>query len=114
MPNQETKVKWENIRARLARAINFTRARSVTVGLSSTTLESSIAEAIVQIDSAQFGNIESLGEKDQYLEDNSGVNSGANKGSLQKVEDLITLYYGDGTTEGLFSQLSKLAEPNSD
>jgi hypothetical protein len=104
--------KWENVRSHLARAITFTRSRAVASGLSGTTLESSLAEAIVDVDSAQVSPITSLGEGDTYVEEPEGVDSGVRKGSLQKVEDLITLYYGDDNTEGLFDQLKGLAAPD--
>ena len=104
------KFKWNNIRIGLARAVSFTRSRDLARGISGTTLKSSIAEAIVDIDASAGDPVETLGEEGVYMADDAMTGTGVRKGKLQKVEDLITLYFGDGTTPGLFAEYKNLGD----
>jgi hypothetical protein len=121
---------WRNIRILMNRAITFSRGRESARGLAGTTLQSSIADAIRELDSAQGDPIESLGEQSAILVEEvpvldysqdppvpipgvtAKVGSGVGKGKLQKVEDMILLFYGDGGANvGVFEQLQELTDP---
>lgn len=123
---------WRNIRVLLSRAVEFSRGREAAKGVAGTTLQSSIAEAIRELDSQHGDPITSLGQASSvvaeevpvldYTQDppvpiqglTVNVGSGVGKGKLQKVDDLILLFYGDGGDNvGLFAQLRELEEPNA-
>jgi len=107
---ESNKFKWDNIRVGLARAVSFTRSRDLARGISGTTLKSSIAEAIVDIDASTGDPVETLGDEETYVADDSLTGTGVRKGKLQKVEDLITLYFGDGEALGLFAEYKNLGD----
>lgn len=117
--------KWENIRVLVAQATSFARARETSQGIAGTTLQSSIAEAIVELDSAAVDAIDAYGDGAVILDNASGLQdaegnaigvqayllSGTDKGKLQKVRDLRLLFFGDGSEPGVLDQLRALADP---
>jgi len=107
---QSNKFKWQNIRIGLSRALSFTRSQEMGLGIAGTTLKSSIADAISDLDSSFGDPVGTLGEEDIYVSDEEMVGSGVMKGKLQKIDDLIKLYFGDGSTPGLFAEYKNIGD----
>lgn len=104
--------KWSNLQVLIARAVTFSRSRAQAVGASGTTLQSVLAEAIVEIDSAQDDPLASLGGGAlPVVDSNPELGTGIGKGKLQKVEDLLTLFFGDGVNPGLLDELKNADNP---
>lgn len=121
---------WRNIRVLVERAITFSRGREAAKGIAGTTLQSSIADAIRELDSSHGDPIDSLGVETAVVVENvpvldysqdppvpipgvsADVGSGVGKGKLQKIDDLLLLFYGDGGDNvGLFEQLQAVESP---
>ena len=108
----DPKFKWSNLLVLIARGVTFSRSRAVAIGASGTTLQSVLAEAIAELDSAQDDPLTSLGAGSTVVSDTeTSLGTGIGKGKLQKVEDLITLFFGDGVTPGLLEQLKDTDNP---
>jgi len=99
---------WENVRANMAHGSTFLRSRETAAGLAGTTLQSSIADAIFELDASAYDPVTSLGEGDAPLVTRDGARSPVRKGKLQQVEDLIRFYYGDEEREGFFAYAERL------
>lgn len=107
-----TEKHWESVRTTIAGATIFAQSKAVSVGIAGTTLQSSIAEALNELDTARIDPVTSLGEGDTTiaLSAEMGDLPPRRKGKIQRIEDAIQLFYGDGENPGLFEQLRELPD----
>lgn len=99
------------VRQALAQGAAFARAQEATAGAAGTTLQTAIAEAIYDLDSSQIDPVANLDPgTSQYQE---GL-ARTRMGKLQRIQAMKVLFFGDGTTKGVFDTVREMASTTPD
>ena len=100
---------WDEIRRNVAQGLSWVKARENSIQAVGTTLEQSILEAVVELDSSQTDVISTLGEGNllEYRDDGA-----LRPGQLQRLEQMKEYFFGDADTEGLLDAMRESEDPN--
>ncbi len=102
---------WDETRVQVAQAVAVIRAREVADRGTNTTLEISLLEEIVALDSAQTSAVDTLGAGNLIEHADDG---NVRPGRLQQLEAMRTLFFGDSASgqEGLLDMMRKMPDPS--
>ncbi len=102
---------WDDVRQNIAFGLGWLKARENSIQAQGTTLEQSILEEVVALDSSQVDAVETLGEGNliDYSDDGS-----VRPGELQRLEQLRNYFFGDSESgqQGLFDAMREMDDPN--
>lgn len=99
---------WDKIRQNIAYALNWVKARENSEQALGTTLEQSILEEVVRIDSSQVDPVQTLGEGNliDYRDDGS-----LRPGSLQELDKLEKYFFGESGSDGVIERIKREDDP---
>lgn len=101
---------WDDAKRSIAAALAWVKARENAEQALGTTLEQSILEELVRLDSQQGDAVTGLGSGGLVAyQDDGSVRIGA----LQELDKLEAQFFGDDTTKGLLATLREMPDPNS-
>ena len=101
----------DDAREQVARALSGIQGREIAARGTNTTLEISILEAIVALDSEQASAVSTLGDGNLIEHSDDG---NVRQGELQRLAALESAFYGDPATgqKGLLDTLREMPDPN--
>lgn len=101
----------DSAREQVARALSAIQGREIAACGTNTTLEISILESIVALDSEQASAVATLGDGNLVEHSDDG---NVRPGQLQRLAALESAFYGDAATgqKGLLDTLREMPDPN--
>ena len=101
---------WDETRLQVARALSAVQSREIAARGTNTTLEISILEGVVALDSAQVSAVDTLGEGNLIEHTDDG---NVRLGQLQRLEAMKALFFGDTASgqKGLLDIMREMPDP---